>query len=92
MLPKSCSPSRSWPPSSTGPVCVERMGRSGGIYNIVPAQCLVLFVDGHMVKQDADVRTDQLQQVKLLREGEVGGASFTHHAGQKHGAGRHLIA
>lgn len=42
--------------------------------------------------QDADVRPNQLQQVQLLREGEVGGASFPHHTRQKHRAGRHLIA
>lgn len=42
--------------------------------------------------QDADVRPDQLQQVQLLREGEVGRASFAHHTGQKHRAGCHLIA
>lgn len=72
----------------------------------VPSQCVVLlshsvpaFVLVHndcvfigVLLQDADVRTDQLQQVQLLREGEVGGASFTHHTGQKHRAGRHLIA
>lgn len=42
--------------------------------------------------QDSDVRPDQLQQVQLLREGEVGGAGFTHHTGQKHRAGCHLLA
>lgn len=57
----------------------------------VPA--LVLVHDDRMLVgvlfQDADVRTDQLQQVQLLREGEVGGARLTHHTGQKHSAGRH---
>lgn len=60
----------------------------------VPAVVLV-HDDGVLVGvllQDADVRTDELQQVQLLGDGEVGGASFAHHAGQKHRAGRHPTA
>lgn len=49
----------------------------------VPALVLVhndRMLVGVLLK-DADVWTNQLQQVQLLREGEVGGPSFTHHAG-----------
>lgn len=60
----------------------------------VPALVLVhndRMLVGVLLK-DADVWTYQLQQVQLLREGEVGGPSLSHHAGRKHGAGSHLIA
>lgn len=60
----------------------------------VPA--LVLVHDDRMLVsvllQDADVGPDQLQQVELLGEREVGGASLAHHTGQKDGAGCHLTA
>ena len=64
------------------------LGHSVPALVLVHDDCMLVGV----LLQDADVRTNQLQQVQLLREGEVGGASFTHHAGQKHRGGRHPIA
>lgn len=60
----------------------------------IPALVLVhddcMFVG--VLLQDADVRPHQFQQVQLLRESEVGGASFTHHTGQKRRGAWHLVA
>ena len=73
----------------------EALGGAGGavspqgivlLCHRVPALVLV-HDDGVLVGvllQDAHVRAHQLQQVQLLRQGEVGGASLTHHVGHEH--------
>lgn len=85
---------------------VEGSEALGGAVRPVPSQSVVLLGHGvpalvlvhddgvlvGVLLQDANVRTDQLQQVQLLGEGEVGGASFTHHAGHEHRVGGHLTA
>lgn len=85
---------------------VEGSEALGGAVGSVPSQSVVLLrhrvpalvlvhddsVLVGVLLQDADVRTDQLQQVQLLGEGEVGRARFTHHAGHEHRVGGHLMA
>lgn len=70
----------------------------GGALGSVPSQRVVLVGHGvpalvlvhddgvlvGVLLQDADVGADELQQVELLGECEVGGARLAHHAGQKH--------
>lgn len=72
--------------------CAEALRRAWGavppqrvvlLRDVVPALVLVhnYRVLVGVLLQDADVRLDQPQQVQLLRECEVGGPGFPHHAG-----------